>query len=236
MISRFRKFFAALALLSVELIVVIVLFILSLLVFFYITDEIIEDRNNAFDNAAFAFIHPFINASNTTFMRIVTVFGSHIFLIPANIILALIFLFKKHRWYSLRVPVVSLGSFLVMSSLKLLFSRPRPDDPVYQAAMGFSYPSGHAMSAMTFFGLLIFLVWNRVHQRKVRALLIIFLVVFILLIGFSRVYLRVHYASDVLAGFSMGVIWLVISLWIMDKIEKFAGRKVSPVINESNRT
>jgi undecaprenyl-diphosphatase len=234
MIDRLRKFFATLALLSVELIVVIVLFILSLLVFFYITDEIIEDKNNNFDNTVFAFIHPFISASNTTLMRIITIFGSHIFLIPANIILALIFLLKKHRWYSLRVPVVSLGSFIVMSSLKLLFGRPRPDDPVYQAAMGFSYPSGHAMSSMTFFGLLIFLVWNRVRDRSVRWVLTIFLSIFILIIGFSRVYLRVHYASDVLAGFAMGVIWLVISLWAMDKIERYAGRKVAPTINESN--
>jgi undecaprenyl-diphosphatase len=235
MIDRFRKFFAALALLSVELIVVIVLFLLSLLVFFYITDEIIGDKNNTFDNSVFSFIHPFISTPNTTIMRVITIFGSHIFLIPANIILAIIFLLKKHRWNSLRVPVVSLGSFLVMSSLKLFFSRPRPDDPVYQAAMGFSYPSGHAMSAMTFFGLLIFLVWHRVHHRNIRWVLTIFLVIFILLIGFSRVYLRVHYASDVLAGFSMGVIWLVISLWTMDKIEKYAGRKVAPVINESNK-
>lgn len=235
MIDRFRKFFAALALLSVELIVVIVLFILSLLVFFYITDEIIEDKNNVFDNAVFGIIHPFINTTNTVVMRIITVFGSHIFLIPANIILALIFLIKKHRWYSLQVPVVSLGSFLVMSSLKLLFSRPRPDDPVYQAAMGFSYPSGHAMSAMTFFGLLIYLVWNRIHDRKIRWVLTILLVIFIVMIGFSRVYLRVHYASDVLSGFSMGIIWLVISLWVMDKIEKFAGKKVAPVINDPNK-
>jgi undecaprenyl-diphosphatase len=235
MIDRFRKFLAAFALLSVELIVVIVLFILSLLVFFYITDEIIEDKNNVFDNAVFGIIHPFINATNTFAMRIITVFGSHIFLIPANIILALIFLFKKHHWYSLRVPVVSLGSFLVMASLKLVFSRPRPDDPVYQAAMGFSYPSGHAMSAMTFFGLLIYLVWNRIRQRNIRWVLTILLVIFIVMIGFSRVYLRVHYASDVLAGFSMGIIWLVISLWIMDKIENFAGKKVAPVINDPNK-
>jgi undecaprenyl-diphosphatase len=55
------------------------------------------------------------------------------------------------------------------------------------------------------------------------------------MIGFSRVYLRVHYASDVLAGFSMGIIWLVISLWIMDKIENFAGKKVAPVINDPNK-
>ena len=165
MLQKFRKFFAALALLSVELVIVIVLFILSLVAFFYITDEIIVEKDNAFDNAVFAGIHPFISPFLTNVMRVVTLFGSHNFLIPANIILAVFFLIRKHRWYSISVPVVSLGSFIVMWSLKLFFSRQRPDDPVYQAAMGFSYPSGHAMSAMTFYGLLVVLVWRYVRKK-----------------------------------------------------------------------
>jgi membrane-associated phospholipid phosphatase len=105
-------------------------------------------------------------------------------------------------------------------------------DPVFEAARGFSYPSGHAMSAMTFYGLLIYIVWQKIENKVFRWTLIILLTSIVFLIGFSRVYLRVHYASDVLAGFSVGIIWLVISLWVMGKIENYTRKEVAPAINE----
>ncbi len=117
-----------------------------------------------------------------------------------------------------------------MSSLKIFFSRPRPLDPVYEAARGFSFPSGHSMSAMTFYGLLIYIVYDKVENRAIRWTLICLLSLFIILIGFSRIYLRVHYASDVLAGFALGFIWLVISLWILDKIQINSMKKIAPLL------
>jgi undecaprenyl-diphosphatase len=89
------------------------------------------------------------------------------------------------------------------------------------------------MSALTFFGLCIYLVWQNVKNPALRWLLTLLFVVFIFLIGFSRIYLRVHYFSDVLAGFSMGVIWLVISLWVMRKIEAYTSREIAPEMNET---
>lgn len=232
MVNAARKFIATLALLSVELIIILILFVLSLFAFFYITNDIFALKDTGLDTNMFLAVQPYISEANTAFMRFISIFGSHNFLLPANILLAVYFLLKKHRWYSIKVPVVSLGSFLVMSTLKLFFSRPRPDNPVYEAARGFSYPSGHAMSAITFFGLLIYLVWHHVKNLLMRWLLIILCIVFILLVGFSRIYLRVHYTSDVLAGFAMGVIWLVISLWVIRKIEAYTRREIAPEVNE----
>lgn len=231
MVKHIRKITASIALLSIELIIVLVLFLLSLFTLAYMINDIFGLKDVGFDNHIFASILPFINADNTRIVRFITFFGSGQFLLPANILLAVYFLFMvKHRWYSLRVPVVSLGSFIVMSALKLYFSRARPDDPVYKAALGFSFPSGHAMSAMTFYGLIIFLVWKGVNNLALRWILTLLLVIFICLIGFSRIYLRLHYASDVLAGFSLGVIWLVLSLWVMHKIEMYTKNKVDPEI------
>ena len=82
------------------------------------------------------------------------------------------------------------------------------------------------MSAVTFYGLLIYLVYRYIQGTIPKYVLIGFLALFILLIGVSRIYLRVHYTSDVLAGFAMGIIWLVVSLWVMSKIEKFTSREV----------
>jgi undecaprenyl-diphosphatase len=118
-----------------------------------------------------------------------------------------------------------------MASLKIFFSRPRPDHPVYEAARGFSFPSGHAMSAMTFYGLIVYLVWKNVENRALRWLLTILLVLFIFLIGLSRVYLRVHYASDVMAGYSLGLVWLISSLWVMNKIENYTQKNIPEEAN-----
>lgn len=230
MVQRLRKILASIALLSIELIIVLILFLFSLISLAFIINTIFGLENTAFDMRVFDSIRPYVNDTNTRIMQFITFFGTGEFLVTANLILALFFLLKKHRWYSLRVPVVSLGSFLMMSSMKLLFSRARPDDPVFRAALGFSFPSGHAMSAMTFYGLLIYLVWKNVDNVILKWILTFLLVVFIHLIGFSRIYLRVHYASDVMAGFSLGLIWLVLSLWVMHGIEQYAKKKIAPEV------
>ena len=230
MVRGLRKFLSSLALLSVELIIVLILFFLSLFSLAFIINEVFEIKNTNFDAQVFSYIRPFITDATTRIMRFITFFATGKFLIPANIILALYFLIRRHKWYSLSVPVVSLGSFIIMWSMKQYFSRTRPDDPVYKAAMGFSFPSGHAMSAMTFYGLLIYLVWKNIHNVTFKWILTFLLIIFIHLIGFSRIYFRVHYASDVIGGFSLGLIWLVLSLWVMHRLEKFTRKKIAPEV------
>ena len=230
MVRGLRKFLSSLALLSVELILVLILFFISLFSLAFIINEVFEIKNANFDAQVFNYIRPLITDATTRIMRFITFFATGKFLIPANIILALYFLLRRHRWYSLSVPVVSLGSFIIMWSMKQYFSRTRPDDPVYKAAMGFSFPSGHAMSAMTFYGLLIYLVWKNVHNVTFKWILTFLLIIFIHLIGFSRVYFRVHYASDVIGGFSLGLIWLVLSLWVMHSLEKVTRKKIAPEV------
>jgi undecaprenyl-diphosphatase len=232
MVQRLRKLFASIALLSIELIIVLLLFLFSLLSLAFIINNIFGLENTHFDMGVFDRIRPFVTDANTRVMQFVTFFATGEFLVPANIALAIFFLLKKHKWYSLRVPVVSLGSFIVMWSAKQVFSRARPDDPVFRTAMGFSFPSGHAMSAMTFYGLLVYLVWKNVDNVILRWILTFLLIIFIHLIGFSRIYLRVHYASDVMAGFSLGLIWLVLSLWVMHRIEKYARKEIAPVVEK----
>lgn len=66
--------------------------------------------------------------------------------------------------------------------------------------------------------------------------MIILLLILILMIGVSRIYLRVHYASDVLAGFAMGLIWLVLSIWVVRRIERYTRKEIAPVIEEQTIT
>ena len=94
--------------------------------------------------------------------------------------------------------------------LKALVRRPRPTGFRLASATGFSFPSGHSMAAMAFFGLIIWFVWRHVRDRRRRTALTVALAFVILMIGVSRVYLGVHYASDVLAGFCVSCIWLAL--------------------------
>ncbi len=117
-----------------------------------------------------------------------------------------------------------------MSLLKLIFKRPRPDIPLVDAARGLSFPSGHATMSCTFYGLLIYMVYKNVENKIARWLLISFLFMVIVMIGSSRVYLNVHYATDVIAGYCLGLMWLVLSIYILQKIELYSKRKINPVV------
>ena len=94
--------------------------------------------------------------------------------------------------------------------LKQLVQRPRPDGFRLIAETGYSFPSGHSMVAMAFYGLLAWMVWHYERDRFVRWFCVIGFGLVIVLIGISRIYLGVHYASDVIAGFCVSLIWLAL--------------------------
>jgi len=224
------------ALLSAELIVVIVLFMAAMIVFSIFAIRIFGIKDEAHDFIVFDSLSEWVTPFTTSFLQAVTFLGSHKFLIPANLLLAFYFLFiKKHRWYSINVPVVALGGLLLMTLLKQFFNRPRPLVPLLEPVRGLSFPSGHALMSVSFYGLLIYLIWENVKEPIRKWLLISFLVILILLIGFSRIYLRLHYFSDVVAGFSIGVIWLSVSIWTIRRIEQYSRRKIDPVLVKSEQ-
>lgn len=226
-----KKIYAAIALLSIEIIIVTGVFSAALFAFISIANMIFKEKKQGFDQHAFDFLAKNISDANTDVMQVFTFLGTHTFLIPANLALVAWFLFiKKHRWYSISVPVVALSSLLLMFFLKIIFHRDRPLSPLLQAAQGYSFPSGHATMSITFYGLIIFLVWQNIKNVLLKWILTILLVLLIIFIGISRVYLRVHYASDVLAGFCIGLMWLFLSLWILKRIETYSRRKVDPVV------
>jgi undecaprenyl-diphosphatase len=231
-----RRGLAAIALLSAELIVVIVLFIAAMIVFSIFAIRIFGIKDETNDFIVFDKLSEWVTPFTTSFLQAITFLGSHTFLIPANLLLAFYFLFvKKHRWYSIKVPVVALGGLLLMTLLKQFFNRPRPLVPLLEPVRGLSFPSGHALMSVSFYGLLIYLVWENVKEPIRKWLLISFFVILIILIGFSRIYLRLHYFSDVIAGFSIGVIWLSVSIWTIRRIEQFSRRKIDPALVKSEQ-
>jgi undecaprenyl-diphosphatase len=90
-----------------------------------------------------------------------------------------------------------------------------------KAAKGLSFPSGHAIMAVTFYGLLIYILQHNIPVDWMRWIVTALMIALILMIGFSRIYLRVHYASDVLGGFIIGLFWLLISLAVLKWLEGY---------------
>jgi len=212
---------------------VLILFICALIIFTVIAYGVFKLQYQQFDFIVFDKVGRLVTPGMTGFIRVITFFGNHMFLIPANLALVIYFLFiRKHRWYSIKVPVVAIGGVILMALLKEIFNRPRPLIPLLAPVKGLSFPSGHAMMSVSFYGLLIFLVWENITNRTLKWVLTIFLLLFILLIGFSRIYLRLHYFSDVIAGFAAGVIWLTLSIWTVRRFERFSKRKIDPILEE----
>jgi undecaprenyl-diphosphatase len=179
-------------------------------------------KHKPVDMLIFDRINPQVNSVNNKIMLFITFLGKHQFLIPANLVLIFYFLLiTKQNWFSIRVITISVSSLVLMLLLKQLFQRRRPLSPLLKAAKGLSFPSGHAIMAVTFYGLLIYILQHTIEIEWLRVIVSILLIVLIILIGFSRIYLRVHYASDVLGGFIIGLLWLLISLLVLKWLEGY---------------
>jgi|SRR5687767_2564495 len=179
-------------------------------------------RYKHIDMGIFDRLKPHVTPGRNKLMLFITFLGKHHFLIPANLILIIYFLFIAHQnWFTIRVVTIALSSLVLMLLLKNLFRRKRPLSPLLNAAKGLSFPSGHAIMAVTFYGLVLYIVWHEVSIDWLRLVICFLLLVLILWIGYTRIYLRVHYASDVLAGFIIGLLWLLISLAVLAGVEEY---------------
>ncbi|MHC2993793.1 phosphoesterase PA-phosphatase [Pontibacter sp. HJ8] len=229
----YRKFAAGFALFTVELFFVLAIFMVCMVVFLYIGSEVVAAPGPLkFDESAFALAAEVQSTGFTRFIEFITFFASRHFMTAAGLMLIAYFVFvRKHKWYSLKVPVVALGSISLNLVLKYFFDRDRPDMPLVEAS-GLSFPSGHSMIAASFYSLIIYLTWKHVESKPLRNLLVVLLIIFILLIGFSRIYLRVHFATDVVAGIAAGILWVIFGIWALRKIEKFTRKEVAPVVEE----
>ncbi len=149
---------------------------------------------------------------------LITSWGNAVVIIVGTILLGL-WLLKWKRWEQLIFLDTTVGGAgLLNLVLKQLFARPRPDYPrAYLTAPGFSFPSGHAMVSIVFYGTIAYLACSYLKRFRAKLLVSISALLISGLIGFSRVYLGVHYISDVLAGWAAGMAWLAVCI-LVDQI------------------
>lgn len=198
----------------------VLLLLFALVIFIYEIRIVFIQESAEFDDRVFNSIKPYINDGLTSTMLFITFLGKHDLLIPLNFVLIAFFIYRREKWFATRIAALSISSLLLMFMLKFFFQRNRPQQQLIDEVSGYSFPSGHALISVVFYGLFIHMAWHEIKIKWLRTLVIIILGILILLIAFSRVYLRVHYASDVIAGIAVGFIWLVLSLRIIHRIEK----------------
>jgi membrane-associated phospholipid phosphatase len=206
-------------LISLELAVVACLFVAALFFFALIAHEAVYENEDVFDKKIFAFLSSYSNEGFLEVMRFFTFFGSIQFLLPAYILLVLYFFVKKKYRYCIDISIIAISSTGLMFALKELFHRQRPELPLIKSiATTYSFPSGHALSSFIFCSILIDLVWEGALGRVWKWLFSILLLLFSFIIGISRIVLKMHYATDVIAGFCLGIAWVIISFRVIKKI------------------
>ena len=195
--------------LSVALVTGLLTAAAALVLFTWLGREILEGEVLAFDERVRALAHDLASPRLTTLMRAASLYGGPAVLVPAGLVAAVAFLGKGWRRGALLVGVTLAGAGLLNWLLKFSFARVRPasffDYPLPGSP---SFPSGHALYAVSVFGGLAVLLTARVRNLLLQLAIWFVAVSLILLVGLSRVYLGVHYPSDVLAGYAIGAIWV----------------------------
>ena len=184
-----------------------IIFFLFFVIFLAIAEDVFEQEIFEFDSVVYNFLVNNRNEALNNFFKIITQFGSALFLI---IITILCIIFIRDKKYKILVPANLVTIAIINIVLKNFFLRPRPDELRLIEETGYSFPSGHAMASTAFYGLLIYIVHEKVENRILRNTICIMLGLLILLISISRIYVGVHYTSDVIAGTCFSIAYLIL--------------------------
>lgn len=195
---------------GLKLLVGLVAAALAIFLFGWLAEDVFEGATIAFDATVRAAVHEAATPILTGLMKIVTVLGSTIFLTVATISGAAAFYYFEHKRGFALLLLTMIGNTILLFSLKTGFKRARPE-PFFDYALpaSYSFPSGHSLSSFCFYGILAALLTARTENRALKIFVWALAAALVLLIGLSRVYLGVHYPSDVLAGYAVGLIWVV---------------------------
>ena len=198
----------------------------ALLFFAWIAEEMLEGDTARFDSMVTAAVHAHASAPATVLMKALTVLGSSAVMTPLAI-LTLILCYTRREFHALKTLAVTFGAALMLELLlKWAFHRPRPV-PFFDlpAPASFSFPSGHALFSFCFFAGVAALLSPGLARLEAKLALWTVALALILGIGFSRIYLGVHYPSDVLAGYAAGIVWVGTMKFVNELHQKNVARE-----------
>lgn len=194
-----------------------IILVLGLLLFFYLVRLINANTISVLDNYIYNLIKGFITPKMTPIVKFITEFGNYTVMIP---VIILFYLFNKdksfNRYFTINLVAIFTSNFIV----KNIIRRDRPIDINLIIENGFSFPSGHSMVSFAFYGFIIYYVYCSHLSKLGKTIIISILTLLVLMIGLSRIYLGVHYASDVIGGFVLALVYLIIFIKYIYKKEK----------------
>lgn len=198
---------------ALEILIGLIFCVVSMLIFWEITEEVLQQEFHYIDVFISQYVYTFRTPWLTTSMLLVTTLGS-LFVLALVSLISIAFLLRKHKKEAILFSLTVIMGIFLNTALKTAVQRPRPDlSPLVIEKMS-SFPSGHAMNAFIFFALLSFFSFHFFRNKRATVVITLLSGICVLLVGFSRVYLGVHYASDVVGGYVAGFWWFVTVLLI----------------------
>lgn len=198
----------------------ITVILLCMIIFIFLMNEVQNGKVLAFDEFILDHLTVVENTYLFTFFKSITYFGSSIF-IGFGSLLFILYLWMKKKDY-LAIAVFSIGvagGDLLKRGIKNLIQRERPENHLVNAA-GFSFPSGHSMVGLIFFSMIAYFIIKEVKSKSLKWGVGISFILLVLVIGISRIALKVHFPTDVLAGFVLGVGYSLTCLCLYQWLER----------------
>lgn len=192
----------------------------ALALFSWLAEEVFEGDARHFDELVRATINGYSSPTLTALMRGVTYLGSTAFILCAGVGGAVAFYLLKWRRAAALLLITMAGAFVLNFVLKLSFQRERPD-PFFGVAVphSFSFPSGHALFSFCLFGTLAVVIHHRLQANGARVAVWSTAAVLVVLVGLSRVYLGVHYPTDVVGSYLAAAVW-ILAVALVDRLSR----------------
>ena len=182
--------------------------LLALLFFSWLARQVFEGELTKFDTHIRIVVHQYANPTLTLAMEAISDLGSPVFLSALFVALIITFLLTHWRHAALWLSITMGGALLLDVVLKDVFHRTRPVAYFIPEPSGYSFPSGHALGSFCFYMLLAGLLTARIHDLAARVSIWVLAALLVAAIGFSRVYLGVHWPTDVIAGYAAAAFWV----------------------------
>lgn len=200
-------------LVTIQVAVGILFFCTLLIAFLAFTDEMLEADFAQFDIQFSQAVYAIRTPELTSIMMFITFLGSKFSMVLVSLT-TIVFLVRRHRKEAVLFSLTLIIGTILNAGLKMMIQRPRPELAPLIVERSYSFPSGHAMNSFIFFALAAFFSYHFFRNRNITIFVTLFSAVMVLLIGFSRIYLGVHYVTDVIAGYIAGFWWFVTVLLI----------------------
>ena len=219
LLRRFISFFGSVRLaLGSLLFAGMLLAVVALFFFGWLADEMLDGDTRRFDEAVREFVHGFAFPALTSVMQSASFLGSTLFLVIFGVMIVIALYWRKHRRGAILFTITTVGSSILLTALKFAFKRVRPE-PFFDTILpaSYSFPSGHSLASFCFYGALAVILTTRIKSVWLKIIVWISAITMITLVGISRIYLGVHHPSDVVAGYAVGLIW-VMTIAVGDKL------------------